>query len=104
MTIDYSSAQKILAGRQKRKIGNNTYLEQIDEVFIVRLHNTDIIKIYPNNTQAISSGGWQTSTTKNRINEYSFASISQQKGTWFLRNGEKFFDGMIVDSDGQIVS
>lgn len=104
MTIDYRKASEILKGRQKRKIDNNTYLEQIDEVFVVRFHNTDIIKIYPDNTQVIFTGGYRTMTTKNRISEYSFTGVYQHKHVWYLRNGDKFYDGVRIDSDGEVVA
>lgn len=103
MTIDYKTATQTLNGRKKRKIGNNTYLEQIDEVFIIRLHNTDIIKIYPDDTQVIHTGGYRTATTKNRINEYSFVSVSQKDYSWYLQNGEDFFDGIRVDRTGEVI-
>lgn len=103
MTIDYKTAAQTLNGRKKRKIGNNTYLEQIDEVFVIRLHNTDIIKIYPDETQVIQTGGYRTATTKNRINEYSFVGISQKNYSWYLQNGEEFFDGIRVSRTGEVI-
>lgn len=103
MTIDYKKAAEILNGRQKRKIDNNTYLEQIDEVFVVRLYNTDIIKIYPDNTQVLFSGGYRTVTTKNRISNYSFTRVNQDKHIWYLRNGTEFTEGVRVNANGEVV-
>lgn len=104
MTISYKKATEILNGRDKRKIANNTYLERIGEVFAIRLHNTDIIKIYPDETQVITSGGYRTATTKSRINEYSFALVNQVKGSWYLRNKDEFFDGIRIDRNGEVVA
>lgn len=104
MTISYEKAAEILNGRNKRKIDNNTYLERVGEVFVIRLHNTDIIKIYPDETQVITSGGYRTATTKSRINEYSFAIVDQVKGSWYLRNEQEFFDGMRINANGEVVS
>ena len=103
MTISYKKAAELLNGRKKRKIGNNTYLERIDEVFVVRLYNADIIKIYPDNTQVISSGGCKTVTTKNRISEHSFAVIHQVNKEWRLANGEKFSDAMRINERGEVI-
>lgn len=102
MTIDYKKAAEILNGRAKRKIDNNTYLERIDEVFVVRLYDTDIIKIYPDNTQVLFSGGHKTATTKKRLSDYSFTRIGQVKGGWYLRNGAKFVEGVRVDANGEV--
>lgn len=104
MTISYKKATEILNGRDKRKIDNNTYLERVGEVFAIRLHSTDIIKIYPDETQVITSGGYRTATTKKRINEYSFASINQINYSWYLRNKQEFFDGMRINANGEVVS
>jgi hypothetical protein len=103
MTIDYKKAAEILNGRAKRKIDHNTYLEQIDEVFVVRLYNTDIIKIYPDNTQVLFSGGYRTLTTKNRISNYSFTRVNQDRRVWYLRNGAKFTEGVRVNANGEVV-
>lgn len=103
MTIDYKKAAEILKGRQKRKIDNNTYLEQVDEVFIVRLYNTDIIKIYPDNTQVLRTGRYKTVTTKNRLSEYSFTRVNQDKHVWYLRNGAEFTEGVRVNANGEVV-
>jgi hypothetical protein len=102
MTIDYKKAAEILSGRVKRKIDNNTYLEKVDEVFVVRLYNTDIIKIYPDNTQVLFSGGYKTATTKKRLSDYSFTRIGQVKGDWCLHNGAKFVEGVRVDVNGEV--
>lgn len=103
MTIDYKKATEILNGRKKRKIDHNTYLERIDEVFVVRFYNTDIIKIYPDNTQVLHTGGYRTMTTKNRLGDYSFVRISQVKGDWYLRNGAKFTEGVRVNANGEVL-
>lgn len=103
MAISYQKAIKILNNRQKRKIDNNTYLERIDDIFIVRFHNTDIIKIFPDNTQVIFIGGYKTATTKKRISDYSFVDVYQRNYEWFFGDGEEFTDGMKVNCCGQLI-
>lgn len=49
------------------KIGNNTYLTEYEDRFVVRLHNTDILAVYPDSV-FVNTGGWNTVTTLNRIN------------------------------------
>ena len=103
MTIDYKKATEILNGRQKRKIDNNTYLEKIDEVFVIRFYDTDIIVIYPDNTQVLRTGGYKTATTKNRISKYSFTRINQDKRVWYLHNGAKFTECVRVNASGEVI-
>lgn len=49
----------------------------------------------------LSSCGWKTNTTKERLNgllnQYCF-SISQKRGKWYI-NGIPFNDGMVIDLD-----
>ena len=42
----------------------------------------------------ITSAGWNTSTTKERLNSLSGVSINQKNGDWFL-NGEKWSGGWV---------
>jgi len=68
---------------------------------IVKLYNTSIV-IFDEKQITLNSGGYQTSTTKNRMNqtstEYNMGFyVWQKKGRWFVNfQGEEmeFFDGM----------
>lgn len=76
--MDYREADSLLQGRckQSRKIANNTYLRRDDwyhggdNSIAVRLHRTDIITFYPNEKIEVGTGGWDTVTTRDRINRY----------------------------------
>jgi len=96
----------------KKKLANNTYLHETQDGIAVRLHNTDIVTIHPDNTYTLNSGGWQTVTTKARINEFSPARLGQDKGIWYLYVGAgagwskervAFHDGVKVDASGKPV-
>lgn len=73
---------------------------------IVKLYNTSIV-IFDEKQITLNSGGYQTSTTKNRMNqtstEYSLGFyIWQKKGRWFVTfQGEEldFFDGMTLNRE-----
>jgi len=102
-SVSFERFDSQLQGRCKnsRKIGNNTYLERRGDKIAVRLHNTDIITIERGDTITVSSGGWQTVTTKARLNEFlpiGFG-IGQDKGLWYwYKHGgtgdrEYFHDG-----------
>ena len=78
----------------------NTYLDKNDDgSFVVRLHNTQVIKFYPEKT-VLSSGGYRTVTTKARINEFSDFHIQQKNGTWFIGIGSMHFTDYKVFADG----
>jgi hypothetical protein len=70
--MNYESANNMLQGRcsQSRKLGNNTYLLRGNDEIAVKLHATHVLTFYKNGSIRIATGGWNTPTTKGRINEY----------------------------------
>jgi hypothetical protein len=87
MSLDYAKADSMLQGRcrESRKLGNNTYLLRGNKEIAVKLHATHILTFYPNGSIRVATGGWNTVTTKARINEYipqpwSVGSCSSQYG------------------------
>lgn len=107
-----TAIEKLGRGRGgKKKLANNTYLHETQDGIAVRLHNTDVVTIHPDNTYTLNSGGWQTFTTKARINEFSPARLGQDKGIWYLYVGAgagwskrvAFHDGVKVDANGKPV-
>ena len=86
--------------KTSRKIGNNTYAEILnDNTVAIKLHSTYVVKIRDDGTYTLNSGGWQTVTTKDRINQYSPVRVYQRKFEWFVNiNGKEypFIDGMVV--------
>lgn len=104
----YADAESKLASGRKgeKKIGNNTYLRRVDGGIAVRLHATDVVTIHPDGSYTLNTGGWWTVTTKERINAYSPARLSQRRGEWYLLTpaGEvKYWDGVRVDGAGNVV-
>lgn len=108
--MDYNTAVAKLGNRDSRKIGNNTYLQRRSPNSIaVRLHETDILTFYPGRT-VYNSGGWRTSTTKARMNEWGdqSARLFTERGVWYLaRIGEwdkrmAYADGLTIPADGAI--
>lgn len=75
---------KELAKTRKRKLMSNTYLVvREDGGYSVRLHDTEVVIHYPDCT-VFRTGGWETVTTKDRMNRFSSHSIYSEKGVWFL--------------------
>ncbi len=101
--LTFASATDLLGKRQSKKLANNTYLRKENEHFVVRLHETDIIAIGSDDSSILHNGGYFTKTTKERINDFSSAYIVQEKGIWYVR-GIPFYDGMVIDKNGNPVN
>ena len=98
--MTHAEATKMVLGktnRSQRKVGNNTYAYiQHDGSVAIELHGTKVVTIYPNGLYKLNSGGYRTSTTKDRINKYSPVSVYQKNFEWFLRDGTPFEDNILV--------
>ncbi len=105
----YAQVAEQLTGRcaARRKIDNNTYLERRgDDAIAVKLHATDIVTFHRDGRVTINSGGWQTVTTKDRLNNYSPLRVYADKGVWYVSDGEKtvvYEDGLTTDTEGRLV-
>ena len=85
--------------RTTRKVGNNTYAEIMSDGSVgIILHGTCVVRIHPDNSATLNTGGWYSSTTKDRMNKYSPVRVYQCKGEWYLNNDENtpYVDGMTV--------
>lgn len=101
--MNYTEAVTMVRGKRnakRRKVGNNTYAEILyDNSVGIMLHSTYVVKIHEDNTYTLQTGGWQTVTTKDRINQYSPVRVYQRKYEWFVKiNGKEypFMEGMVV--------
>jgi hypothetical protein len=101
--MTHAEAVSMVRGKRnanRRKVGNNTYAEILSDGSVgIMLHSTYVVKIHPDNTYTLNSGGWQTLTTKDRINQYSPRYVYQKNFEWFVKMGDKsypFMDGMVV--------
>lgn len=71
--MNFQEADRLLQGRcsQSRKLENNTYLQRSDgNTIAVRLHSTDILTFHADGRIEVSTGGWNTITTRYRLNRY----------------------------------
>lgn len=110
----------VLTGRKgsgQKKIDRNTYLIDRGDHIAVRLHQTDIVKLYANGEVVLNTGGWETVTTKDRMNRYSPFYVQQRKNVWSVwqrdnsPSGDRrdkfcglFFDGMRLTHTGRILN
>ena len=74
-------AGKLFAYGKELKIAHNTTIRRVDsDTIAIRLHNTDVVTFHDGlpsghgsgwiGWTVLNSGGWQTVTTKERINRY----------------------------------
>lgn len=79
----------------------------------VSYHGTTVVIAHQDGSFTLNSGGYRTSTTKARINDYSNAQVYQKNYKWFvtqainrghLRDGDVvFYGGMRIDAGGNVV-
>lgn len=100
-------------GRDERKLANNTYGRILsDGTAVVRFHSTDIVIAHPNGDTVYNTGGWQTATTKERINRWLPPGIGlhQANHEWFLhlfsqnfKTYATFVSGITLDAYGKVL-
>lgn len=100
---DYRSADKALGQKDSKVIGNNTKLvRNVNGSISVTLHGHEIIRYNRGGTISLSSAGYTTDTTKDRLNRYTPSNVSvvQRDFEWYLkRNGSetRFRDGTTIN-------
>jgi len=103
--LTYQECLDLTKKKPTKKLENNTYLDTLEAGnFGVKLHNTYIVIVSPDETYELNSGGYRTVTTKDRINKYAPVRIWQERGIWYLYDRELFYDGILVDREGNILS
>ena len=75
----------------------NMQVEVLPNVTILKLHGNKIAYRYndPQRTLSITNAGWQSNTTKERLNAIDGVSINQKNWIWYL-NGKEW-DGNLID-------
>lgn len=98
-----------LGSRDSRKLQNNTYAQRRGpDAIAVRLHATDVLTFHRSGLVTFNTGGWETVTTKDRINSYAPHgwSVYSEKGRWMLHGTRAdgvqdrwfFRDGITADT------
>jgi hypothetical protein len=93
----YDDALEIFERRRRNstlsrgvKLANNTYMTWEDtsedpKWFGVRFHHTTIVEFYSDGTIALNTGGWETVSTKSRMNDcLTQYGIHQEKFVWYV--------------------
>lgn len=89
MPSTYEDARTYVEGgrtKRDRPIANNTRLvKRGDKAIAVKLHGTDVVTFHDDGRITLSSGGWRTNTTADRIRNYSPAHLFSERGVWYVR-------------------
>lgn len=99
-----------------RRSKNHLRVIKQGDSMCVRMYNTNIITVTPDNKVTISMGGWWTSTTKANLNECMWrflgwgsvgnSNVFSYNQMCIIVNGKKykFYDGMEFDAEGALLS
>lgn len=99
----YGDFNDFLGKRERKKLKGNTWVERnVDPESIgIRLHGTVVVEYFPDGKIKLDTGGWETNTTKKRINEFSPFSVWHEKFVLFIDGPglakTKFSNKMIVE-------
>lgn len=91
-----------MVSKRERPRGVATSLRLASDSIVVRYHDTDVLRAYKDGKVELNSGGWQTVTTKARINQYLTGPrrLYQKDYQWYVATptGDiPFEDGMVLD-------
>ena len=83
----YQAARTLLGDADERKVDNNTLLLPMPDGSIgLKYHRTVIVTYHEDKSVTVNTGGWLTSTTKERMNQALPAGfrIFQKAKTWYV--------------------
>lgn len=85
---DYRELNEVLGDKKALRLGHNTRLHRLhdSDAIAVEYHETDIVTFYPDGVIILDNGGWRTSTTRYRINQYlpDGYYLVQDKYEWYI--------------------
>lgn len=91
ITIEACAA--LLAKRPYKSGNTEVRLEPLaplpTSVWTMLLHGNEIAKHYGDGSLDITNAGWESNTTKERLNGLPGVSVNQRKGVWYL-NGDQW--------------
>jgi hypothetical protein len=110
----YEDADRFLGNKDTRQLAANTWVQRSPDeegkpkLIVVVLHRTSIVSYFSDGRIMLNSGGYETATTKDRINKLlpPGYSLYQEKNKWWLEpRGHResrigFYDGMVLSPFG----
>lgn len=112
--MTYATLEELLRGSMSVKLNHNTYAQRRGpECIAVQFHATDILLFFKDGRLRLTSGGYRTRITLDRIHASlpDGCTLLQRKGRWFLdlpeKKGVPFEDGIEIawiDGTWQLIS
>ena len=100
MNYDEAKSRFEESSREEVKLENNTVLHKPEAyTYAIRLHDTDILTFEPSGMVTIRTGGWDTDTTKRRINKYAPVNIVQRDHDWIVTGASRSVVWAFADSE-----
>jgi hypothetical protein len=94
-TITNESVNAFINGRSFKKANMKVVINEVTKNVALYLHN-NMIALLSGNELMINHQGWQTNTTKERLNgvldAFNLPRLSQKKGVWYI--GAEEFTGV----------
>lgn len=91
--LDFAQCEQLVStarDRQSKPVANNTRVEKRDaDTYALRLHATDIATFHRDGRTTVSSGGWRTVTTAQRLDSFLFSQSRarySESGVWYVRS------------------
>jgi hypothetical protein len=103
------AAARYLGVVKVKRAANNSWLVMLQDGGAAYIHvRTQVVYIHPDGAVTLDSGGWETVTTKDRLNRFQdVCGVYSERGRWVVRvhkTGElvPFSDGMLIRADGRV--
>lgn len=107
--LTFEDAGRMLAQRATKKLARNTYLRMEGGDMVIRFWETDIVRITLENNYTLNTGGYLTTTTKDRLSRFTPARVGADRGLWYVYEGQGwdnrklFANGIRVDITGKVI-
>jgi hypothetical protein len=107
-TIEQIMRGVAFTGKPKKMANNTVCYFRPNGEQVWRLHHTDVVVKTAEGFYVLNSGGWKTSTTRDRINTFAPVRLYQRQHEWYLAgrtdDGALDFDAAIPFVDGMTVN
>jgi len=101
----YDEAEAFLDGRDSRKLAYATVVERLSPACIaIQHHKTNIIEFWVGGDIILNTGGWQTVTTKSRLNQFTpFTIDGSTKSGWTGQTPKNWRDWTVTLPNGAVL-
>ena len=90
--VRHADLHEWLGDRAWRRIDHNKEAHRDGDSIHIRLHNTDVVTVHPDDSYTVRSGGWNTPTTRRTIEEFTGLTAHSKKGVLHV-GGQPLEDG-----------